>query len=386
MTVQELKSLFQTIYGTAAKAIYFSPGRVNLLGEHVDYNGGTVLPFALELGTYLLIAENTCNKIQFKSLNFPDEASVNIGRLKPRLSKSWINNPLAVIAHLKQRGYELETGYDLLFWANVPRGAGLSSSASLEVVTVLAFSDLVENKQGESHAINIGRLFERNFPFSNCSIIDQLVLALGIEGHGMCLNCDTLVYEHIPINLKGIKIVISKSNNTRTDITSLCNRRALECKLAISQLRKVYPVENLADLCIDEFIELEYAITDPVALKRARHVVSEEQRTKLAVEAIRHGDYTLFGKLMNASHISLRDDYEVTGEELDTLVEISWKMPGVVGSRMTGLGSGGCTVSLVREEFMGSFVLGVGEQYRSKFGRLPDFIITEIGAGARRVF
>ncbi len=385
MTVQELKAAFQTAYGKVAEAVYFSPGRVNLIGEHTDYNGGFVFPCALSFGTYLLLAGNNEKVMRFKSLNQPEIVTLDSDQLTTPLSNSWVNYPLGCIAQFVKRGVKIEKGYDILIWGNVPNGAGLSSSAALEVVTAYAFNDQLGTGYDRTELAKIGQLSEHEFALVNCGIMDQFASAQGKKDHAIFLNCDTLQFELVPVKLNGIKVVISNTHSPHKLDSGAYNQRVAECKLAVEQINKVRPIKYLAELTEAEFKTIENAITDPVAHKRARHVVGEVQRTTDAVKALKAGDIAAFGKLMNASHVSLRDDYEVTGLQLDTMAEEAWKIDGVIGSRMTGGGFGGCTVSLVKDEAIDTFIQQVGANYEAKTGIKPDFYIAEIGDGARRV-
>jgi galactokinase len=385
MTTQELKTAFEATYGKPAEAVYFSPGRVNLIGEHTDYNGGAVFPCALSFGTNLLIAKNDKQVMNFKSLNQPEIISLNFDQLTTRLENSWVNYPLGVIAQFVKRGIAITQGFDILIWGNVPNGAGLSSSAALEVVTAYAFNDQLGTGFNRTDLALIGQKSEHEFALVNCGIMDQFVSANGAKDHAVHLNCDTLEFELVPVKLQGVKIVISNTHSPHKLDSGAYNQRVAECKTAVAQLNTVRPLKYLAELTEAEFKSIESAITDPVAYKRARHVVGEVQRTSDAVAALKAGNLELFGKLMNASHASLRDDYEVTGPELDCMAEEAWKIEGVIGSRMTGGGFGGCTVSLVKEEAIDTFIAQVGANYEKRIGIKPDFYIAEIGDGATRV-
>ena len=382
MTVQELKSAFVTAYGQEADAVYFSPGRVNLIGEHTDYNGGSVFPCALSFGIYLLLRKNNEKVIKFHSLNQPEVVELGFDQLTTPLDKSWVNYPLGVFAQFIKRGIVIKQGYDILIWGNVPNGAGLSSSAALEVVTAFALNDQLGTGFNRTVLAQIGQKAEHEFAFVNCGIMDQFASANGAKDHAIHLNCDTLEFELVPVKLKGVKIVISNTHSPHKLDSGAYNQRVAECQLALKQLNTVRPLKYLAELSEVEFKKIESAITDPVAHKRARHVVGEVQRTKDAVEALKAGDLVKFGKLMNASHISLRDDYEVTGLQLDTMAEEAWKIDGVIGSRMTGGGFGGCTVSLVKDEAIDTFIEKVGAAYEAKTNIKPQFYIAEIGNGA----
>ena len=385
MTTQELKIAFEKTYSKPAEAVYFAPGRVNLIGEHTDYNGGAVFPCALSFGTNLLLAKNDKKVMNFKSLNQPEIVTLNFDQLTTRLDKSWVNYPLGVMAQFIKRGTTFTQGYDILIWGNVPNGAGLSSSAALEVVTAYALNDQLGTNFNRTDIALIGQKAEHEFALVNCGIMDQFVSANGAKDHAVHLNCDTLEFELVPVKLEGVKIVISNTHSPHKLDSGAYNQRVAECKKAVEQLNTVRPLKYLAELTEAEFKSIESAITDPVAHKRARHVVGEVQRTSDAVKALKAGDINLFGKLMNASHVSLRDDYEVTGPELDCMAEEAWKIDGVIGSRMTGGGFGGCTVSLVKEEAIDTFIAQVGANYEKRIGIKPDFYIAEIGDGATKL-
>jgi len=382
MTQQELKAAFEAAYGQSADAVYFAPGRVNLIGEHTDYNGGFVFPCALSFGTYLLIRKNDQKVMNFRSLNQPEVVQLGFDQLQTPLNKSWVNYPLGVFAQFVKKGISFETGFDILIWGNVPNGAGLSSSAALEVVTAFALNDQLKTGLNLTELAKIGQKAEHEFALVNCGIMDQFVSANGKKDHAIFLNCDTLDFELVPVKLEGMKLVISNTHSPHKLDSGAYNQRVAECQLAVKQINEICPIKYLAELSEAEFKTVESAITDPIALKRARHVVGEEQRTKGAVKALKAGELVAFGKLMNASHVSLRDDYEVTGLELDTMAEEAWKIDGCIGSRMTGGGFGGCTVSLVKDEAIDTFIEKVGAAYQAKTGIKPEFYIAEIGNGA----
>lgn len=383
MELNELKKAFLEAYNHEAEKVYFSPGRVNLIGEHTDYNGGHVFPCALSFGTNLLLAANDQKALRFKSLNMPEIIRLPLDNLlTPLPNNSWVNYPLGCIAQYIKRGFKLEQGYDILIWGNVPAGAGLSSSAAIEVVTACAFNDIFGAGYDRTELAKIGQLSEHEFAGVNCGIMDQFASAQGKKDHAIYLDCATLDFELVPVKLEGVKVVISNTHSPHKLDSGAYNARVAECKLAVEQLRTFRPnLQALAELSEAEFEEIKSAITDKVALMRATHVVGECQRTIDAVAALKAGDLTKFGQLMNASHVSLRDNYEVTGLHLDTLAEEAWKIDGVIGSRMTGGGFGGCTVSLVRDEAIPTFIEKVGAAYLEKTGIKADFYIAEIGDG-----
>jgi len=383
MEINELKKAFLETYGKEAQKVYFAPGRVNLIGEHTDYNGGHVFPCALSFGTNLLIAANDEKALRFKSLNMPEIISLPLDNLlSPLPNNSWVNYPLGCIAQYIKRGFKLEQGFDILIWGNVPAGAGLSSSAAIEVVTACAFNDIFGAGYDRTELAKIGQLSEHEFAGVNCGIMDQFASAQGKKDHAIYLDCATLDFELVPVKLEGVKVVISNTHSPHKLDSGAYNARVAECKLAVEQLQTVRPgLKALAELSEAEFNEIKHAITDKVALMRATHVVGECQRTIDAVAALKAGNLQLMGQLMNASHVSLRDNYEVTGLHLDTLAAEAWKIDGVIGSRMTGGGFGGCTVSLVRDEAIPVFIEKVGAAYEAATGIKADFYIAEIGDG-----
>lgn len=392
MKLEELKEAFLQVYQQEAEQVFFAPGRVNLIGEHTDYNGGFVFPCALSFGTFLLVAPNKDNKMRFASLNMKAAdgqlpvTEVNTNALTtPLPDNAWVNYPLGCIAQFVKRGIVIPEGYDMLFWGDVPAGAGLSSSAAIEVVTAFAMNELLHTGYDRTELAKIGQLSEHEFAGVNCGIMDQFASAQGKKDHAIFLNCDTLEFKLVPVKLDGIKVVISNTHSPHKLDSGAYNARVAQCHEAVDMISKVRPIKCLAELNRETFDEVKSAITDTTALRRARHVVGEVQRTRDAVDALQKGDIQTFGKLMNASHVSLRDDYEVTGPELDALAEAAWQVDGVIGSRMTGGGFGGCTVSLVREEAIPAFIEQVSKAYTDKTGLHADFYIAQIGDGAHRI-
>ena len=392
MTTQEMKAAFEQAYGQKAEKVYFSPGRVNLIGEHTDYNGGCVFPCALSFGAWLLLAKNTDKVLRFRSLNMPQVYEIPIDAIKPQGDRAWCNYALGCmdIIHRRHPEAELKSGYDILYFGNVPAGAGLSSSAAMEVVTARAFTEEMgwkdaDDKKYRTELALIGQACEHEYAGVMCGIMDQFASAQGKKDHAIYLNCDTLEFEHVPVKLEGIKVVITNTHSPHHLDSGAYNDRVRQCKTAVEQISKVKPIKFLAELTPEDWEQVEGAITDPIAKKRARHVVGEVARTAAAVEALKKGEIAYFGELMTASHVSLRDDYEVTGKELDTLAEAAWQVPGVLGSRMTGGGFGGCTVSLVKDEAIEEFKRFVGEEYEQKTGLKADFYVAEIGDGVMRL-
>jgi galactokinase len=392
MTTQEMNLAFEQAYGKKAEKMYFSPGRVNLIGEHTDYNGGCVFPCALSFGAWLLLAKNNDQVLRFRSLNMPQTYSIPVADIKPQPDRAWCNYALGCIDIIRRRHPEakLESCYDLLYYGNVPAGAGLSSSAAMEVVTARAFTEEMnwkdaDDKKYRTELALIGQACEHEYAGVMCGVMDQFASAQGKKDHAIHLNCDTLEFEHVPVKLEGIKVVISNTHSPHHLDSGAYNDRVRQCKTAVEQISTVKPIKHLAELTPEDWKEVEGVITDPIAKKRAHHVVGEVARTAEAVEALKKGDIKRFGELMTQSHVSLRDDYEVTGKELDTMAEAAWEVEGVLGSRMTGGGFGGCTVSLVKDEAIETFKAHVGKVYEEKTGLKPDFYVAEIGDGVSRL-
>ena len=375
---------FGEVYGTTEGArAFFAPGRVNLIGEHTDYNGGHVFPCALTIGTYAVARKRNDRKLRFFSMNFEHLGIIesSLDELKPMKEAGWTNYPKGVMWAFGERGMHLDCGRDILLNGNIPNGSGLSSSASVEVVTGFILKSLYGFDVSNQDLALIGQFSENNFNGVNCGIMDQFAIAMGKKDNAIFLDTATLEYEYAPVKLQGAKIVISCSNKKRGLGSSKYNERRSECEMALSEIQSGMGIETLGDLTEEQFESVKMAIKDEDRRKRAKHAVYENQRTIKAVEALKANDITLFGKLMNESHVSLRDDYEVTGEELDTLVEAAWKIDGVIGSRMTGAGFGGCTVSIVKDEAVDRFIDQVGKTYKETIGYAADFYVVEIGSG-----
>jgi len=386
MNTEELRESFISLYGAdAAKIqIYFSPGRVNLIGEHTDYNGGYVFPCALSFGTYLLVRKNNSRRVRFATTNFDHRAEVNLDAPFEKEGKSWINYPVGVLNEFRKNAKEID-GVDLLYSGDIPNGAGLSSSASIEMVTAYGMNQLFEFGMDRWDLIKLSQKAENLFVGVNCGIMDQFASGMGAIDHALFLNCDTLEFERVPLKLEGMKIVIANTNKRRGLADSKYNERRAQCESAVEALRKGKDIQHLSDLNLEEFNELSHLITDEVERKRALHVISENMRTLTAIEALNQGEIEKFGKLMNQSHNSLRDDYEVTGKELDCLVDEARKVDGTVGSRMTGAGFGGCTVSIVKEDTVETFINEVGKGYKARTGLKADFYVAEIGDGSKEL-
>lgn len=386
---QKLLEKFQELFGGEGDIrSYFSPGRVNLIGEHTDYNGGHVFPCALTIGTYGIARKREDRKIRFYSENFSRLGvfETSLDDLVYHEEANWTNYPKGVVWAFKEKGYVADTGFDLVMYGNIPNGSGLSSSASVELLMGVILVDMFGFKGLSMIDLALfGQYAENKFNGMNCGIMDQFAIAMGKENQAIFLDTADLSYEYAPIEMKGAKIVIAASNKKRKLTDSKYNERRAECEEALADIQKQMDIKALGDLTEEQFEEVKDAVKNPVCRKRAKHAVYENQRTIKAVAALKAGDLETFGKLMNASHVSLRDDYEVTGKELDTLVEAAWKQEGVIGSRMTGAGFGGCTVSIVKEEAIDDFIKNVGEIYEKEIGYAADFYVVEIGDGSRRI-
>lgn len=387
--LNKLMRKFRELYGADGELrTYFAPGRVNLIGEHTDYNGGHVFPCALTLGTYAAVRSRNDRVLRFYSMNFDSFGVVetSLDDLVPNKEASWTNYPKGVMWAFEKRGMKLSHGLDIAIYGDIPNGSGLSSSASLEVLTGVILKDIFGFEQVSMVEIAlIGQDAENNYNGCNCGIMDQFASAMGKKDHAVFLDTNTLNYEYAPVKLPDAKIVITNSRVKHSLVDSAYNDRRNECETALRELQEVVNIHSLGELSEEEYEEHKEAVKDAVRQKRAKHAVYENQRTIRAVGALRANDITLFGQLMNASHISLRDDYEVSCEEIDILVDLAWKTEGVIGSRITGGGFGGCTVSIVKNEAVDTFVNEIGKAYLEKVGHKAEFYVVDIGNGAGRL-
>ena len=363
---------------------YFAPGRVNLIGEHTDYNGGHVFPCALTIGTYFIARQREDRVLRFYSTNFESLGIIesSLDNLVWSKEADWTNYPMGVMWAFGEKGYKITNGFDILLCGNIPNGSGLSSSASVEVGTGVLLRDMYGFDVSMIDIALIGQYSENNFNKVNCGIMDQFAIAMGKKDHAIFLDTADLSYEYAPIVLKDAKIVIACSNKKRGLGDSKYNERRAECEEALAELQTVVDIKSLGELDEAQFEQYKSAIKSEVRQSRAKHAVYENQRPIKAVAALKAGDIEEFGKLMIASHDSLRDDYEVTGKELDTLVASALKQDGVIGSRMTGAGFGGCTVSIVKNDNIDAFIENVGKEYKDTIGYAADFYVVEVGDGA----
>jgi len=383
---KKLTAEFISRYGMAndPARTYFAPGRVNLIGEHIDYNGGFVLPCALTLGTYLVAARTPDDAVHLASVNFGGAADIPLADIRKKYEKQWVNYPLGVMNEFIKKGVSM-AGMQLLFAGNIPDGAGLSSSAAIELVTALALNDLFEGGFDMIELVHMAQRAENHFVGVNCGIMDQFIVGNGIKDHALFLSCDDLTYDHIPMQLGPYKIVIANTNKKRTLADSKYNERHDECRKALSIVNRVRHIEHLCQLAPDDLAGIRNRFPDPTLYKRARHVITENERVQACADALKKGDAVTVGKLMNQSHDSLRDDYDVTGLHLDILVDAAGEVEGVLGARMTGAGFGGCSVNLVHEAHVDGFCESVGRAYEGKTGVKADFYVVDIGDGVKRI-
>ena len=385
LSTQQLRSNFATIFGAEADHTFFSPGRINLIGEHTDYNGGHVFPAAISLGTYGVARKRDDNLLRFYSANFEDKGIIEVPLEDLRFEKehNWTNYPKGVLHFLQKAGHVIDKGMDVYVFGNIPNGSGLSSSASLELLTGIIAERLFDLKLERLDLVKIGKQTENEFIGVNSGIMDQFAIGMGADQRAIYLDTSTLGYDLVPLDLKDNVVVIMNTNKRRELADSKYNERRAECEKAVEELRQKLSIATLGELNEWDFDEYSYLIQDENRLKRARHAVLENQRTLQAQAALQAGNLEKFGRLMNASHVSLEHDYEVTGLELDTLAHTAWEQEGVLGARMTGAGFGGCAIALVRKDAVEAFQKNVGQKYEEVVGYAPSFYIAEIAGGSR---
>lgn len=391
---EKMQNVFAKIFASDSKSNpekFFSPGRVNLIGEHTDHEGGYVFPCAITFGIYALAAKNVRKTLRMYSMNFDSDHDlafeIDLDGIHEKISgaRSWVNYPLGVADTLKKHGYKFDSGIDILYFGNLPDGAGLSSSAALEVLTVKIFNEFLNLNIDGVNAALFSQEAENNFVGMHCGIMDQFAVSMSRKNNAVLLNCSTLDYSYVPLELGKYSIMITNSNVPHSLVGSEYNLRRQQCEHALEDLKTAKNISCLCDLSEKEFAEISHVIKDPVNFKRAYHAVSENARALKAAEALRAGDLITFGKLMNESHISLRDYYQVTVPEIDTLVNLEWQAPGVIGSRMTGGGFGGCTVSIVEENEKENFIHSIDKEYERLTGRKADFYSVNTSDGAGKV-
>ncbi|MBO0446621.1 galactokinase [Enterococcus ureilyticus] len=383
----ELEELFHTLFGVESKDVYFAPGRINLIGEHTDYNGGYVFPAAITIGTYGVARKREDQMIRLYSKNFAELGIIelSLSDLAYKDEDDWTNYPKGMIHFLIEQGHVINQGMDILFYGTIPNGAGLSSSASIELLTGVILNDLFDLNVTMLDLVIIGKRVENDFIGVNSGIMDQFAIGMGQLDHAILLDTNTLDYEMVPAEFGEYVIAIMNTNKRRELADSKYNERRAECEMALSRLQTVRSIESLGELTEEYFEQNKNVIVDERLIRRAKHAVTENQRTIKAKKALVNNDLRKFGQLLNASHASLRDDYEVTGIELDTLVEAAQKQTGVLGARMTGAGFGGCAIALVKESEFNRFTKRVGKAYQEKIGYPADFYIANVDDGARKL-
>ncbi|MEH7177026.1 galactokinase [Neobacillus vireti] len=387
-TTLNLISEFQSIFETPlTPRTFFAPGRINLIGEHTDYNGGHVFPAAISYGTYALAKKRDDQTFRFYSMNFPKIGIIecNLPDLAFNENDNWANYPKGMILFIKEAGYDIQQGADVLFYGNIPNGAGLSSSASIELATGVLLNGLFDLKLNRIPMIQLGQKVENEYIGVNSGIMDQFAIGMGKKDHALLLNCQTLEYKYAPIVLDNYVIMIMNTNKQRTLAGSKYNERRSQCEQALSDLQSKLAITSLGELTPSQFDENKHLIRTEINQKRAKHAVYENARTLEALEKLQQGDLKGFGKLMNVSHLSLKDDYEVTGLELDTLVQAAWEHDGVLGARMTGAGFGGCAIAVVAEDQIDNFKKNINNIYREKVGYEATFYTAAIGDGAKEI-
>ncbi len=384
---EKLLTGFREIFKTEASNVYFAPGRVNLIGEHTDYNGGHVFPCALNIGTYLAVKPRSDKKFQFYSENFAHLGiiEVDLDNIVYDVNDDWVNYPKGCIREVQKLGITLNHGLDLYYFGNIPNGAGLSSSASIELVTLVMLNEEYGLNIDRIELVKMGQRAENQFVGVNCGIMDQFAIGMGKANHAVLLDTGNLKYQYAPLNIEGYSLVVTNTNKRRGLADSKYNERRAECEKALEILKQYKNINALCELTLAEFESLSDKIEDEIIRKRARHAISENERTILAKKALDEGNLTEFGRLMNESHVSLRDDYEVTGKELDTLAALAWAQDGVIGSRMTGAGFGGCTISIVKNEYLDNFKVNVEREYEKVIGYKPTFYVVSVGDGAKKL-
>ncbi|MUK90211.1 galactokinase [Ornithinibacillus sp. L9] len=387
-TLTNLETEFQNIFQTKTTPHpFFAPGRINLIGEHTDYNGGHVFPASISFGTYALAQLRNDSKLRFYSMNFSEKGIIecDLTDLTYNEEHDWANYPKGMIYYLKQSGFSIDQGMDILFYGNIPNGAGLSSSASIELVTGVLVEELFHLQIDRIQLAKLGQQVENKYIGVNSGIMDQFAIGMGKTNHAILLDCDTLEYHYAPMDLGDHVIMIINTNKQRTLAGSKYNERRSQCEKALKDLQTELKIKSLGELTKDEFERHHHLVQDEINQKRAKHAVYENARTLEAYEKLQQGDLTSFGKLMSDSHESLRKDYEVTGLELDTIVKAARDQEGVLGARMTGAGFGGCAIAIIKKDQVESFKENVNKAYQEVVGYEATFYTATIGDGAKKL-
>ena len=388
METTALFKAYQDVFQTdKTPRLFFAPGRINLIGEHTDYNGGYVFPASISFGTYALAMKRTDQQVRFYSMNFAENGIIttSLDNLSYDVKDDWANYPKGMLSKLMDAGFSIDTGFDVLFFGNIPNGAGLSSSASIELATGVLVEKLFNLNINRIHMVQLGQKVENEYIGVNSGIMDQFAIGMGKKDHAILLDCNTLDYQYAPVELDDYVIMIINTNKRRELAGSKYNERRSECENALADLQTTLAIKSLGELSIEAFEQHKGLIKSEIEQKRAKHAVYENQRTKDALEKLQTGDLAAFGALMNQSHLSLQHDYEVTGIELDTIVEAAWQQPGVLGARMTGAGFGGCAIAITPLDQVDAFKENINAIYKEKIGYDATFYVATIGDGAKEI-
>lgn len=384
----DLEKQFEAVFNKPAERHFFTPGRINLIGEHIDYSGGFVFPCAITFGTYAEVSLREDRKICFYSENFKDLGiiEVSLDDIHYDEADDWANYPKGVLKMIQDAGHKMNQGLDILFYGNIPNGAGLSSSASLEVLMGLIASKVNQLELDMVEIVKLSQKAENEFVGVNCGIMDQFAVGMGQENKAILLNTNTLDYTYVPVDLGDHSIVIMNTNKRRGLVDSAYNERRSQCEQALTILQGVKTQPYLCDYTLEDLVAHKNLFKDELVYKRAHHAITENQRTIQAAEVLKSNDLKTFGQLMNQSHISLRDDYEVTGPELDAIVASAWKQEGIIGARVTGAGFGGCALAIVHNDHVDDFIENVGQDYLKDIGYEASFYVALVGQGAHETF
>lgn len=385
METKQLLSGFKEVFGKDGERVFFSPGRINLIGEHTDYNGGKVFPCAITMGTYAVVSMREDQSVAAYSANFPDDGIMHfdLTNIAYKKADKWTNYLKGMTQYIQENYGSLPNGFNIYINGNIPNGASLSSSASLELLTGVVIREVFRLDIEQLDLVKLGMKTENEFMGLNSGILDQFAVGMAKKSHAMLLDTNTLEYEQVPVDLPEHKILIMNSMTRRELVDSEYNLRRSQCEEALEQLQTVLEISSLGELSEQEFEENKHVIGEDVLVRRAKHAVYENKRTERAADALKSGDLKTFGQLMNESHTSLHEDYEVTVKETDLLVKLAWKQPGVVGARMTGGGFGGCCIAIVEQDVVENFIEQVEKAYEDEIGHPGEVYIAETADGTK---
>ncbi len=384
--IEKLKAEFAKLFDAKAdKNIFFAPGSFNLIGDHIDYNGGKVFPTTINLGTYAAAIKRDDNIIRFRSLNYSTKIDISLENISFNKKHNWANYPKAILAELIKSNYSVNNGFDILYYSNLPSGIGLSSTASIEIVTAFLLNDLFNLKMPRLELVKLCQKAENEYLKLNNGILNKFAIGMGKKNQGIYLDTKTLKYEYIPLKLQNHKFIIANTNKTYPTTNTVYNERYRECQQALEVMQTKIKVDNLCAISPIDFENHKDLIKDGILARRAWHVIYENQRTFYAVEFMKTYDLKAFGQLLNQSQMSLKRDFEITGFELDTIIETAWNQRGLIGSKMIGKGMGGCSINLVKANFVDDFIKNVGKVYKEKTNLTANFYILESSTGAEKI-